>query len=226
MKYVTFCCAMLLFLTLAARPAVAQAAKDVGRGHYVDALLHDGFQLLDDEQLTARVSEIGQKIVAASGNPQKYQFHFAIINDAIPTAISAAGGYVYVTTGLLRTIESEDELAAVLGHEVAHINERHPMHTGMGRKASIFWTIALTAASHATAQYAGNAIMEALGPLNPNAGLMAQFVSNIAGMATSKMWDNPRSGASIKATARIKNSNLMNWRSAMPAKLTTSQRRS
>ncbi len=171
----------------AQHPTFAQAPKDVGRGYHADAILRDSYQFLEDEELTGRVGEIGQKIVMASGNPQRYQFRFAIINDPVPNAFATAGGYVYVTTGLLRTIETEDELAAVLGHEVAHVNKRHPMQTGMSRNAVIIWTVVVNAASYAAAQYAGNAILKALGPNYPIPGLTASWGGNIAGMAASQV---------------------------------------
>lgn len=186
MKYVILFCASLLLLLLVSHTAVAQAAKDVARGHYTDAMLRDSYQIFDDEELTARVSEVGQKIIAAAGNPRGYQFRFIIVNDAVPTAFCTVG-YVYVTTGFLRAIESEDELAAVLGHEVAHLNERHPMHVGMGNKSRIFWAITLTAASTVAAHYAGGAVAEALGPYNPGTSQLTQLISNIAGMTTSNV---------------------------------------
>jgi predicted Zn-dependent protease len=184
MRYVILFCASLLLLPLVSQATVAQATKDVARGNYTDALLRDSYQVLGDEELTARVAEIGQKIIAASGNPRGYQYRFVIVNDAVPTAFCTVG-YVYVTTGFLRAIESEDELAAVLGHEIAHLNERHPLQTGMGSKSRIFWMITLTAASTVAAHYAGGAVAEALGPYNPGTSQLAQLVSNIAGMATS-----------------------------------------
>jgi predicted Zn-dependent protease len=61
------------------------------------------------------------------------------------------------------------------------------MHTGMGRKSAIFWSIVLTAASTAASQYAGGAIAEALGPFNPAAGPMGNWVGNLAGMAASDL---------------------------------------
>jgi len=187
MKYLAHCCVVLFVTILAPYLTVAQDAKDVRRSCYLDALFRDSFQVLDDEELTAHVNEIGQKIVAASGNPRGYQFRFFIVNDATPNAFTVGGGYVYVTTGLLRIIESEDELAVILGHEVGHNNERHVMRTGMGSKAAIFWTVFLTAASQAASIYAGDVMLKNLPSelYNPGGQLLVTMVGNAASMITS-----------------------------------------
>jgi len=55
----------------------------------------------------------------------RYNYHFAILNTAITNAFSAPGGYVFITVGLLAQLKDEAELAAVLGHEIGHIEKRH-----------------------------------------------------------------------------------------------------
>lgn len=59
-----------------------------------------------------------------------------IQNDTVLNAFCTPGGYIYVYTGLIKYLESEDQLAGVLGHEIAHADERHTteaMTTAMGR---------------------------------------------------------------------------------------------
>jgi predicted Zn-dependent protease len=77
--------------------------------------------------------------------------------------------------------------AAVLGYEIAHLNERHPMQVGMGNKSRTLWAITLTAASTVAAHYAGGAVAEALGPYKPGTSQLTQLFSNIAGMTTSNV---------------------------------------
>lgn len=103
-------------------------ASDLTRGNHVDATVRDTSALYEDPEVCARVTEIGSKIVAASGNENGVQFRFYVLNNPDVTTFSAPNGSVYVTTGLLRHLRSEDELAAMLGHEVAHIEKRHLMN--------------------------------------------------------------------------------------------------
>ncbi|MFM9945457.1 MAG: M48 family metalloprotease [Bacteroidia bacterium] len=59
-----------------------------------------------------------------------------IHNDSVLNAFCTPGGYIYVYTGLIKYLESEDQLAGVLGHEIAHADERHTteaMTTAFGR---------------------------------------------------------------------------------------------
>jgi beta-barrel assembly-enhancing protease len=52
-------------------------------------------------------------------------FEFHVVEWAAPNAFAIAGGHVYITTGMLGLLESEAELAAILGHEISHVDLRH-----------------------------------------------------------------------------------------------------
>ena len=93
-------------------------------------------KLVTDEATLARVNRIGQAIAktaneqeipAAYGSSDVYRFdyRFKIIEDKDVNAFSLPGGIVYVNTGLLEVAESDDELAAVLAHEIAHAAHHH-----------------------------------------------------------------------------------------------------
>ena len=71
-----------------------------------------------------RITEIGNRIAKAADRPDM-QYTFRVINNPIINAFSASGGYVYINTGLLDILESEDELAAVLAHEIGHTSKNH-----------------------------------------------------------------------------------------------------
>jgi predicted Zn-dependent protease len=129
---------MKLFLTLLLISSYAWAS-DLTRGNQVDAIIRDTTPLYEDSEVCARVSEIGQKVVAASGNPSAYSFRFYVLNSPDSTTFSAPGGPVYITTGLLGRLQSKDELAVVLGHEVAHVNERHLMKIEASERSKVFW---------------------------------------------------------------------------------------
>ena len=112
----------------------------------------------EDSGVCARVAEIGQKIVDASGNQFGFSFHFYVLNSPDVTTFSAPGGPVYVTTGLLRHLQSEDELAVMLGHEIAHINKRHMMKTEGSERSKIFWGRVFVVGSVAAGIFAGAAV--------------------------------------------------------------------
>jgi len=89
-----------------------------------------------DKALTDRVTRIGQRIGAAAnaiqipagyGNNRVYPFtwKFFVVESDDVNAFSVPGGYVYVNSGLLKMIGSDDELAGVLGHEVTHAAHHH-----------------------------------------------------------------------------------------------------
>jgi beta-barrel assembly-enhancing protease len=80
-----------------------------------------------DPQLQARVDKVGERLVAKSAagqTPYRYDFH--VLND--PETINAfalPGGQVFITEGLLRRLETDGQLAGVLGHEIGHVVARH-----------------------------------------------------------------------------------------------------
>jgi len=80
--------------------------------------------LVRDAELEAYVSAIGSKLTAVSDRPEG-PWKFMIVDMPEPNAFALPGGYVYVTRGLLSLVNSEDELAGVVGHEIAHVTARH-----------------------------------------------------------------------------------------------------
>ncbi|MEY4065020.1 MAG: hypothetical protein RIR26_1228 [Pseudomonadota bacterium] len=78
------------------------------------------------ERLQLYVNKIGQYLSLHSQRPTTYNgYRFVVIDDPAQTALSMPGGFVAISSGMLRTVENEDELAAVLAHEIAHIAARH-----------------------------------------------------------------------------------------------------
>lgn len=76
--------------------------------------------IVDTSPYYGILRHIGQKISHVA-QPHWYVMNFVVIKDNQANAFSAPGGNVYVTQGLLRLVENEDELANVLGHETAHL---------------------------------------------------------------------------------------------------------
>jgi beta-barrel assembly-enhancing protease len=70
------------------------------------------------------LNKLGQEILKQSG-PQPYPFRFYLLKDPQLNAFSVPGGHVFVTTGIVEIMESEGELAGLLGHEIAHVTRHH-----------------------------------------------------------------------------------------------------
>ena len=79
---------------------------------------------LDDPEVEEYLERLGRKLAAASPNPQQ-ELEFFAVRDNTLNAFALPGGYIGVHTGLILAAESESELASVLGHEIAHVTQRH-----------------------------------------------------------------------------------------------------
>jgi predicted Zn-dependent protease len=77
-----------------------------------------------DEELQQYVNRVGQQLAKASHRPH-LEYHFTVLDDDIVNAFALPGGYIYITRGMLAHLNSEAELAAVLGHEIGHVTDRH-----------------------------------------------------------------------------------------------------
>ena len=82
------------------------------------------YGLYEDKVLQDYVNEIGQKLVDALDEPT-FQFYFKVVDSSEINAFALPGGYVYVTHGILATLNSEAELAGILGHEIGHVIAHH-----------------------------------------------------------------------------------------------------
>ncbi len=99
-------------------------AEEVRFGREIAARMIGRFSLYDNPRLTKYVNLVGQALVQNTNRPE-IQFHFAVLNTTEINAYAAPGGYVFVTRGAIEKMQDESELAAVLAHEISHINEKH-----------------------------------------------------------------------------------------------------
>lgn len=123
----------------ASRPITDEEEYYVGRA--VSAKIIGSYQLSTDAYLTRYVSLIGKTVTLNSDKPFTFGgYHFAILDTDEINAFAAPGGTIFITSGMIRTTSNEDELAAVLAHEVAHVSKRD----GIAAIKSARWTQALT----------------------------------------------------------------------------------
>ena len=119
------------------KPKAAAEDPEVKMGREAhEELLKSGIKIIRDPKVVARVETIGKKIAvmanetpitASYGNSKlvKYDYQFFVIEGKDVNAFSLPGGFIYVYKGLLDYVQSDDELAGVLGHEVTHASHHH-----------------------------------------------------------------------------------------------------
>lgn len=78
----------------------------------------------DSPELTRYVNLVGRS-VALTCDRANMEYRFAILNHDSINAFATPSGYIFVTRGLLKTVQNEAELAAVLGHEIGHVTQKH-----------------------------------------------------------------------------------------------------
>ncbi len=108
----------------------ASESLDEVQEHYVGracaARILARYRPVEDEALQRYVNRVGNTVAWHSDRPYTYGgYRFLAVESDEPNAFAAPGGFVFVTSSLLSRLESEDQLAAVLAHEVAHVVARH-----------------------------------------------------------------------------------------------------
>ena len=86
--------------------------------------VRSAFELIDDPDITQYITRLGQSVLAVAGI-QYFDYHFFVINNKEFNAFAAPSGLIFFHSGLIETMNSEDELVSVLAHEVGHIVKRH-----------------------------------------------------------------------------------------------------
>ncbi len=102
----------------------AGTEKEIDFGRGVAAKILGKYPIYKDEEKVNYVSQIGTGISAQLGRPE-LRYYFGILDTEDINAYAAPGGYIFVTTGALKLIRNEAQLAGVLAHELAHIDQKH-----------------------------------------------------------------------------------------------------
>ena len=103
-----------------ARPVSAEEEYYIGRG--VSAMLLKKYPPVTDQKLIRYVNQVGSVLVMVCDRPETFRgYRFVPVSSKEINAFAAPGGFIFVTTGFMRLLPSEDALAAVLAHEIGHI---------------------------------------------------------------------------------------------------------
>ncbi|MEZ4524885.1 MAG: M48 family metalloprotease [Desulfobacterales bacterium] len=112
--------------------AVAKTFQDITPeqeyyiGRSIGAVIVGKYPPCRDSQVNGYVNVLGQTLAQASDRPETFNgYRFLVLDSDDINALSAPGGLIFVTRGLLRCCEHEDAAAAVLAHEIAHVQFRH-----------------------------------------------------------------------------------------------------
>ena len=82
------------------------------------------FELLDDPDIAQYINKLGQQVLAVAG-PQYFDYHFFVVKNDQFNAFAAPSGLIFFNSGLIKTMQSENQLLSVLAHEIAHVVSRH-----------------------------------------------------------------------------------------------------
>ena len=109
-------------------------------GRAVGAKLLGQYQPYDNQWVNRYLNQIGQSLAAYSDMPETFGgYHFLLLDDEGINAFAAPGGLIFVSRGMLRCCRNEDELAAVLAHEIGHVQLKHGLQAiKKGRLTNVF----------------------------------------------------------------------------------------
>lgn len=155
---------LLLFLGLMALPLVSLHALEIALPEMGDSAgslispqqeykigqsffwrLQQSVDLIDDPEINSYLQSLGYRLVAGSDAPS-LPFTFFMVPDPSVNAFAAPGGFIGMNSGLILTSQTEDEVASVLAHEIAHITQRHLLRSfEQSKNMSVPMTVAMIA---------------------------------------------------------------------------------
>jgi predicted Zn-dependent protease len=125
------CVAFLLLAACAVNPATGRReislvseSREIQMGRDADPEITASLGMVDDPELQAYVTRLGDMLAATSERPA-LPWSFKVVDDPLVNAFALPGGFIYVTRGILAHFDSEAELVGVLGHEIGHVTARH-----------------------------------------------------------------------------------------------------
>jgi beta-barrel assembly-enhancing protease len=109
------------------QPNMYSVDQEIGMGHQMSKEVEKETTLIHHHVLTQLVQGIGQRLQEHSNRPEfrLYPYTFKVVDSSEVNAFSLPGGPIYVNMGLVELAENEDQLAAVIAHEMSHVAARH-----------------------------------------------------------------------------------------------------
>jgi predicted Zn-dependent protease len=125
-KIVAIGVVLILAVSILVPPAVfsitVKEEEDMSREML--GMIHKYFEIVDDPAIVTYVNKIGNRILSVMPQ-QPFKYTFYVIKEDVYNAFATPAGHIFVYTGLMDAMEEEEELAGILGHEIAHVYCRH-----------------------------------------------------------------------------------------------------
>ena len=200
---------------------------ELGKQNYAPMQQAQGGVYDVDPELTQYVQHVGSKLAAVSDRPLPYQF--VVLNNSVPNAWALPGGKIAVNRGLLTELNSEAELAAVLGHEIVHAAAKHSAQQ-MSRGVLLQGAVLATAVMEGGSDYGELAVgSAAVGAqlLNSTYGRSAELESDQYGMTyMSRAGYDPSGAITLQETfVRLSEGQNSDWLTGLFASHPPSQSR-
>ncbi len=115
------------------KDAVVTDEEEVKLGEDISKRIRDKYGVVQDPAIHKYVTLVGSVIVKKSSR-SSLPFHFIVLDTDGVNAFAAPGGFIHITRGALSLMKNEAELSGVLGHEIAHVTQRHTINAIRNRK--------------------------------------------------------------------------------------------
>ncbi len=119
-------------------------SDEIEQGRRFHEVVLARYGVYEDPELQQYVNRIGQEL-ARKSHRSHLDYSFTVLDTPEINAFALPGGYIYITRGIMAYLDSEAELAGVLGHEIGHVTARHSVRQQSGQMASGLLSILLTA---------------------------------------------------------------------------------
>jgi len=129
-------------------------SQEVQMGRQADQEVIASIGLYPDSAWQRYIQQLGARMAARSERPN-LPWTFRVMDDPAVNAFAIPGGFVYVTRGILANLNSEAELASVVGHEIGHITARHTARSMSRQQLAQLGLVVGSIASPTVARYAG-----------------------------------------------------------------------
>jgi predicted Zn-dependent protease len=159
-----FCSGVLLIISCAVNPVTGKKqimlmseSQEIALGLTYDPQVLATFGVYQDENIQNFIQAKGTEMGKISHRP-KMEYHVKVVDSPVVNAFAVAGGYIYLTRGILAQLNNEAEMAGVLGHEMGHVAARHTVSQQSKQQLGQLLLIGGMIASEKFAQYAEYAL--------------------------------------------------------------------
>ena len=199
----------------------------IGVENYAPSRQVQGGDYVVDTELQLYVKRVGDRLAKVADRELPYEF--TVLNSSVPNAWALPGGKIAINRGLLIELNSEAELAAVLGHEIVHAAARHgakSQERGMIIQGGLLATQIATQDKQSAALIAGGSMLGAQ-LLTTKYGRSAELESDEYGMEyMARAGYDPKAAIELQKTfVRLSSGNQSNWLAGLFASHPPSQQR-